>query len=161
MGNRMIELLQRGDEEGRRLAAEVPAVKTRFLDIVDQLFAETGKKVMRKSNELRVEQQIDFLGLYHGDGEGLSVQELSPYKLSSGEKQMLVILLTALVQNQHPHVMLMDEPEISLHIDWQQRLIGLIRELNPNAQIILTTHSPAMIMDGWLDSVTEVSDITH
>ncbi|MCF0160598.1 MAG: ATP-binding protein [Bacteroidaceae bacterium] len=161
MGNRMIELLQRGDEEGRRLAAEVPAVKTRFLDIVDQLFAETGKKVMRKSNELRFEQQMDFLGLYHGDGEGLSVQELSPYKLSSGEKQMLIILLTALVQNQHPHVMLMDEPEISLHIDWQQRLIGLIRELNPNAQIILTTHSPAMIMDGWLDSVTEVSDITH
>jgi len=27
-------------------------------------------------------------------------------------------------------------------------------------QIILTTHSPAVIMNGWLDSVTEVSDIT-
>ena len=44
--------------------------------------------------------------------------------------------------------------------EWQQKLIGLIREMNPNAQIILTTHSPAVIMEGWMDSVTEVSDIT-
>ena len=53
----------------------------------------------------------------------------------------------------------MDEPEASLHIEWQQKLIAMIRELNPNAQIILTTHSPAVIMEGWLDAVTEVSDI--
>ena len=57
--------------------------------------------------------------------------------------------------------MFMDEPEVSLHVEWQQRLIGLIRQLNPNVQIILTTHSPAMIMDGWMDAVTEVSDITE
>ena len=37
--------------------------------------------------------------------------------------------------------------------------IEMIRELNPNVQIILTTHSPAVIMEGWLDAVTEVSDI--
>ena len=36
----------------------------------------------------------------------------------------------------------------------------MIRELNPNVQIILTTHSPAVIMEGWLDAVTEVSDIS-
>lgn len=54
----------------------------------------------------------------------------------------------------------MDEPEISLHIEWQQKLIGMIRSLNPNVQIILTTHSPAVIMNGWVDAVTEVSDIT-
>ena len=43
---------------------------------------------------------------------------------------------------------------------WQQRLIDLILTLNPNVQIILTTHSPAVIMNGWVDHVTEVSDIT-
>ena len=37
--------------------------------------------------------------------------------------------------------------------------IDLICELNPNVQIILTTHSPAVVMNGWVDSVTEVSDI--
>ena len=35
----------------------------------------------------------------------------------------------------------------------------MIRELNPNLQLILTTHSPAVIMEGWLDAVTEVSEI--
>ena len=52
------------------------------------------------------------------------------------------------------------EPEVSLHIEWQKRLIDLCLELNPNVQIILTTHSPAVVMNGWVDSVTEVSDIT-
>ena len=77
-----------------------------------------------------------------------------------GKSKMLVILLTVLVQDNRRGVLFMDEPEVSLHVEWQQRLIGLIRELNPNVQIILTTHSPAMIMDGWEDAVTEVSDIT-
>jgi len=30
----------------------------------------------------------------------------------------------------------MDEPEVSLHVEWQQRLISLIRQLNPNVQIV-------------------------
>jgi len=49
---------------------------------------------------------------------------------------------------------------VSLHIEWQKRLIDLCVELNPQVQIILTTHSPAVVMNGWIDSVTEVSDIT-
>ena len=73
---------------------------------------------------------------------------------------MLVILLTVLVQDNRHYALFMDEPEISLHVEWQQQLISLIRQLNPNAQIILTTHSPAVIMNGWIDAVTEVSDIT-
>ena len=88
------------------------------------------------------------------------IDELFSYKLSSGEKQMLVILLTVLVQDNSHCVLFMDEPEASLHIEWQQKLISMIRELNPNVQIILTTHSPAVIMEGWLDAVTEVSDIS-
>ena len=48
-----------------------------------------------------------------------------------------------------------------MHIEWQQQLISLVRQLNPNVQIILTTHSPAVIMNGWMDKVTEVSDISE
>jgi len=83
-----------------------------------------------------------------------------PYQLSSGEKQMLAILLTVLVEDNLPYVLFMDEPEVSLHVEWQERLIELILSLNPNVQIILTTHSPALVMNGWMDRVTEVSDIT-
>lgn len=145
IGNRIIELLSSGDEEGHRKAAEVSYPKRRFQDLADELFAETGKKIVRSKNEIVFEQ------------EG---RQLLPYRLSSGEKQMLVILLTVLVQDKQPCVLLMDEPEVSLHIEWQQRIISIIREMNPYAQIILTTHSPAMIMGGWMDAVTEVTDIT-
>ena len=87
-------------------------------------------------------------------------EELTPYQLSSGEKQMLAILLTVLIEDNQHYVLFMDEPEVSLHVDWQQRLIDLIVDLNPNVQVVLTTHSPAVIMNGWMDKVTEVSDIT-
>ena len=118
--------------------------KTRFLQILDDLFAETGKKVDRDKNE------ISFL---------LDEQQISAFQLSSGEKQLLIILLTVLVQDNKPSILFMDEPEISLHIDWQRKLIKYIRELNPNVQIILATHSPDIIMEGWLDKVFEISDL--
>ena len=97
--------------------------------------------------------------LQSGEANAAEKETLVPYQLSSGEKQMLAILLTVLVEDNRPYVLFMDEPEVSLHVEWQQRLIDLIRELNPNAQIILTTHSPAVIMNGWMDRVTEVSDV--
>ena len=145
IGNRIIELLTSGVPEDQLKATEVSRPKTRFQDLIDDLFQETGKKIIRKSNEIQFEQDGDIL---------------TPYQLSSGEKQMLVILLTVLVQDNQHCTLFMDEPEISLHVDCHQRLICLIRCLNPNVQIILTTHSPALIMNGWLDAVTEVSDIT-
>ena len=143
IGNKMIELLAGNTEKGREEAAGLSLAKKRFQDQIDELFSYTRKKIDRKRNDIA----------FYQDGE-----LLLPYKLSSGEK--LVILLTVLVQDNEHYVLFMDEPEASLHIEWQQKLIAMIRELNPNVQIILTTHSPALIMEGWLDAVTEVSDIT-
>ena len=144
IGNKMIELLS-GDEEQRSLAPSLSLPKRKFQDMIDELFSYTHKKIDRKSNDI----------VFYQNGE-----RLLPYKLSSGEKQMLVILLTVLVRDNDCCVLFMDEPEASLHIEWQQKLIGMIRELNPNVQLILTTHSPAVIMEGWLDAVTEVSEIS-
>ena len=146
VGNRIIEQLTSGTPEGQTQAARLSIPKKQFQDMVDELFSETDKRIIRQSNEIMFEQ----------DGE-----TLYPYQLSSGEKQLLVILLTVLVQDGQPCVLFMDEPEVSLHIEWQQRLINLIRRLNNNVQIILTTHSPAVIMNGWQDAVTEVSEITE
>ena len=144
IGNKMIELLS-GDEEQRSLAPSLSLPKRKFQDMIDELFSYTHKMIDRKSNDI----------VFYQNGE-----RLLPYKLSSGEKQMLVILLTVLVRDDDHCVLFMDEPEASLHIEWQQKLIGMIRNLNPNVQLILTTHSPAVIMEGWLDAVTEVSEIS-
>ena len=145
IGNRIIACLQSGDTDAALKAQKISEPKKTFQDLIDDLFAETGKRIVRTENEIRFSQ----IG-----------ETLTPYQLSSGEKQMLVIMLTVLVEDQQPYVLFMDEHEVSLHVDWQQRLIDLILTLNPNVQIILTTHSPAVIMNGWADRVTEVSDIT-
>jgi ABC-type lipoprotein export system ATPase subunit len=63
-------------------------------------------------------------------------------KLSSGEKQLLILLIEALLQKRKPHVFLADEPELSLHISWQRKIIPAVLDLNPNAQVIVATHSP-------------------
>lgn len=145
IGNKIIEVLQSGASDAAEQTKALMAPKNRFQDIMDELFADTGKKIIRTENEIRFSQ----IG-----------ETLVPYQLSSGEKQMLAIMLTVLVQDRQNYVLFMDEPEVSLHIDWQKRLIDLLLELNPNLQIILTTHSPAVVMNGWIDRVTEVGDIT-
>lgn len=145
IGNRTINLLTSGEPEKIAEAQSVSKPRIMFMDFIDELFSDTGKKIVRSSNEIIFDQ----FGA-----------RLLPYSLSSGEKQLLVILLTLLVQDNQPYVLLMDEPEISLHIEWQQQLVSRVRDMNPNAQIIMTTHSPAVIMDGWMESVTEVNDIT-
>lgn len=114
-------------------------------DIIDDLFKATHKTVDREKRE--------FVLNFYGEPIDLKV-------LSSGEKQMLTILLAVYLENEEHYVLFMDEPEVSLHVEWQKKLISIIRKLNPNVQIILSTHSPAMIMDGWMDKVTEVSEIT-
>ena len=145
IGNRIIEALQSGDPDAAVKAQQISAPKKRFQDLIDELFADTGKTIVRTANEIFFSQ----IG-----------ETLVPYQLSSGEKQMLAILLTVLIQDNKHSVLFMDEPEVSLHVEWQKRLIDIVLEMNPNVQIILTTHSPAVVMNGWIDHVTEVSDIT-
>ena len=145
IGNRIIQVLQSGAPDAAEQAQKISEPKKKFQDIMDDLFTYTGKKIIRTENEIRFSQ----IG-----------ETLVPYQLSSGEKQILAILLTVLVEDNKNYVLFMDEPEVSLPVDWQKRLIDLILELNPNVQIILTIHSPAVIMNGWVDHVTEVSEIT-
>ena len=145
IGNRIIATLQSGAADAAEQAQRISHPKRLFQDIIDDLFTDTGKRIIRSENEIRFTQ----IG-----------ETLMPYQLSSGEKQMLVILLTVLVEDGQSYVLFMDEPEVSLHIEWQKRLIELILKLNPNVQLIVATHSPAVIMNGWMDHVTEVTDIT-
>ena len=145
IGNRIINALQSGDADATEQARLISEPKKKFQDIVDELFCDTGKAIVRSENEICFSQM----------GE-----RIMPYQLSSGEKQLLVILLTVLIEDNTPYVLFMDEPEVSMHLDWQERIVELILDLNPNVQIILTTHSPAVIMRGWADRVTEVRDIT-
>lgn len=144
IGKKAFEIVTQNNGHSQEEVLKIRKQQERFLEIIDNLFKDTDKKINRKKNE------ITFLS-----GE----DEITAYQLSSGEKQILVILLTVLIQDNKPSIIFMDEPEISLHFDWQKKLIQYIREINPNSQIILATHSPAVIMEGWRDKVSDVRDL--
>ncbi len=57
-------------------------------------------------------------------------------------------------------ILVMDEPESSLHLEWQERLIEIMLKLNEHIQLIIATHSPGIMMKVWLDKVTEIENIT-
>lgn len=116
-----------------------------WVHVVNSFFATTGKAVEMQGSD------VFFL---QDDGKPLTLD-----KLSSGEKQLLIILTNALVQDMQPFILLMDEPEISLDVDWQYKLIGAIRRLNPNCQLIIATHSPGIFGDGWNDKLFFMEDL--
>ena len=120
-------------------------IKTLF-ETVDRLFAKTQKTI-------QIDPHTNHL-IFIDDGEVIPL-----YKLSSGEKQLLLILMRVFLMEEQPYILLMDEPEISLHIEWQYKLFEEIRHLNPNCQIITSTHSPSLFGDGWGDKLVFVEDL--
>ena len=125
---------------------KIYARKILFESLVNEAFKETGKVIDNEADKL----------CFIMDGK----YSISADKLSSGEKQLLIILLTVLLEDGQEYIMMMDEPEISLHISWQYELLNWILELNPNVQLILTTHSPSIFSDGWGEKAIYMEDIT-
>lgn len=72
-------------------------------------------------------------------------KRLSLADLSSGEKQLLIILGEALQQDRAEYIYIADEPELSLHVSWQECLTENIRKINPRVQVIFATHSPDIV----------------
>lgn len=117
----------------------------KFFEMISMLFTTTGKSI-----EIDDKNRIVFR----------KGQQIIPVeRLSAGEKQILLLLFTLFLMEDKPNVLLLDEPEISLHIEWQDRLVTMMHELNPNCQIIMTTHSPNIFADGWEDKLVFISDL--
>ena len=66
-------------------------------------------------------------------------------ELSSGEKQLFLRTLAIRMLNPENSIILIDEPELSLHPKWQQRIVDVYRKIGENNQIIIATHSPHIL----------------
>lgn len=75
----------------------------------------------------------------------ISGESIGLASLSSGEKHLLRILVASLLAEDN--ALIIDEPEISMHVDWQKSLIASVRAVNSRAQLILATHSPEIMAD--------------
>ena len=71
-----------------------------------------------------------------------------------------ILLTETLLQRNQTFIFLADEPELSLHIEWQSMVIRSIKALNRNAQIIVATHSPE-IAGGWAENIIDMEDILN
>jgi predicted ATPase len=161
-------ILQDVEESGKyelKLAAEVLSVYQDSLEKMvatrKQSFANI-KKYLNAVNyflsgkELIVDIESQgfnevFVGLKLDDGsllKGFSA-------LSSGERQIVTLIYAATRMNKQK-LILIDEPEISLHVDWQRELLKKISEQSSNSQIIVCTHSPVIAGD-YDEYMTEIN----
>lgn len=68
------------------------------------------------------------------------LNQLTINNLSAGEKQLLTFVAYNIFHNDT--IFFIDEPELSLHVDWQNKLFSLLKEQNSSNQFIISTHSP-------------------
>lgn len=104
-----------------------------FNELVNRFFGQTGKKLEIGRDGL--------IKIRIGD-DNKSLQGLS-----SGERQILIMLAhLSLNRNlRKDGIFIVDEPELSLHMAWQDMFVEAVQSANPRLQIILATHSPAII----------------
>lgn len=71
--------------------------------------------------------------------------------LSSGEQNEIVMLYYMIFEVTDNTVLLIDEPEISLHVAWQNNFYDNLAQIaeNKNLQVIMATHSPQIIGEKW------------
>lgn len=81
-------------------------------------------------------------------------------KLSSGEQHQLVLFFELLFELRGNALILIDEPELSLHVGWQKKFIADLKEIIElnSFDVLLATHSPQLIGE-WEDIVVEIGDV--
>jgi len=87
-------------------------------------------------------------------------QNLPLESLSSGEQHELVLFYDLLFNVTPNSLVLIDEPEISLHVAWQKQFLKDLQAVTANAQfdVLLATHSPQIIANRW-DLTVELKGI--
>lgn len=115
-----------------------------FKQLIDQRFATKDVTISRKNG-------IDVS--FHGKGVPLG-------KLSSGEQHQLVLFFELLFEIEGNSLILIDEPELSLHVAWQKKFIADLMDIIKlnRFDVILATHSPQLI-GRWNELVVELGDV--
>lgn len=119
------------------------------------IFKDTARKLEILLNIIN--KRFKYKKLYIDKKEGFIIKsnnsgrKINLINLSSGEQNELIIFYNLLFKTNQNDIVLIDEPEISLHIAWQQRLIDDLKEIAKESGIslVISTHSPDIIGDNW------------
>ncbi len=127
------------DDQLRNVSKHIEAIESRIARLNEprEMFKRVVNELFMQGKSMRFDEKTIEVAA------GKTPISLST--LSSGEKHLLRIMVETIVVAGSP--MLVDEPELSLHVDWQRRLISTMRILNPSSQMIFATHSPEIMAD--------------
>lgn len=109
---------------------------TRYKQILNAFFTDSHKILdVSESGEVEIKTTA---------GRGVNL-----YQLSSGERQLFVLISNLLFNRDRlqANVLIIDEPELSLHLKWQEMFVDSLIEANPKTQMIFATHSPSIILN--------------
>lgn len=132
----MVRYARKLEEDRERIFAPL----RRYEETVNSFLNEKSVEV-NESGKLKIESPAP--------------SDLSPRLLSSGEKQILILLTQALLRVDEPVVYIADEPELSLHVLWQEKLLESLVSLSGQIQVIVATHSPD-IVGKFMDKVIDL-----
>jgi len=113
---------------------------------------ESIRQVCKEINAVfgKLELESEIIGLKK-DGSRMPVfrnksgKEFDITGLSSGEKQLFFRVMSLKMLEANNSIILVDEPEISLHPAWQQKILKVYENIGKNNQVIVATHSPHII----------------
>ena len=122
-------------KENEKRKENVRKPKEIFLEVINDFFVNSGtdKKIIINS-----EGQVRF----ETHNKTLSLKDLS-----SGEKQIVITFASLIfgLKGRTTGIFIVDEPEASLHLEWQTKFVSAIMKTNKNVQMIFATHSPELI----------------
>lgn len=126
--DRLFDLVQKYQIKKRGIYKDL----TRLESLINSFLSETGKSInINQFGEIKIR--------FANTERDLSV-------LSSGERQILIMFVHLVLDKEiKDGIFIIDEPELSLHISWQDMFVDSVLEANPNLQVILATHSPSII----------------
>ena len=140
--NGLNELLKEFDQNKKMSELRYKPIKD-FMDSINSFLNHSGKHL-----------QIDDLGIikiYRGS------KPITLHTLSSGEKQLLMLLSHSYFGVKSNGSFIIDEPELSLHLSWQESLIKNIIKGSENIQYIFATHSPEIVGE-YIDNCIYLSN---
>ena len=158
----MVEYARKLEEDRERIFAPLQRYEetvNSFLNEKSVEVNENGQLIIESSPSSNLSQayQLRWRGqplLWHGQPLLWQRNTFVPGLLSSGEKQILILLTQALLRVDEPIVYIADEPELSLHVSWQEKLLESLVRLGGQIQVIVATHSPDIVgkfMDNVID----------
>lgn len=145
-------------------------LKTYLNDVIEKfkLLDDLAKKLTLFSKSINDLMSFKKLSISSEKGFVIMTYKSDPDKynyivplssLSSGEQHLLVLIGKLIFSQKNSGLILIDEPEISLHPEWQESLLDILSSIQKisNFEILIATHSPILIGDRW-DDVIELRD---